>query len=141
MALLCHQLRIDELALVANCYSATMPSWAPGVERRGRPMSPTVCHVSGSQRPYPWHLLKLLLLSCSALVWLDLDFLDLWLEYKVIRKPSVWQQAGWGLEEAACGSKGAGCVFQNPVQAQPRRSLCCGMTILSVAVSCFTAAV
>lgn len=38
-------------------------------------------------------------------------------EYKVIRKPSVWQQAPWG---ARCvWVYGAQCVLHNPMQGAP----------------------
>lgn len=89
--------------------------------------------LSGSLKPYRWHLWKLLLLSCPAFVWLGLDFLDLWqwLESPVFGNQRV-------REHAVCGSAGTQCVLQSPERGAPRAA---DVKMGSLVVSCITAAV
>lgn len=93
--------------------------------------------LSGSLRPYLRHLVKLLLLSCSALAWMDLNFLDLWLNTMWLEGPVFGDKhdgggrrggLGWKLQEHP--------VFITPCGERPARflTLCRSKSSLSSAV-------
>lgn len=96
--------------------------------------------LSGSTSLCWWHLLKLLQLSCSAFVWLDLDFPDPWLNTKWFEK-TVFGNKHSG-EYTACWYTRAQCVLHSITEGA-----CClnlsavEIKMVSFVVSCLIAAV
>ena len=94
-----------------------VPPCAPRQTDAVHQQSPLFVCLSGSLRPSRWHLLKLLLLSCSAFHRLDLDFLDPSLDTGRLESPGLGNQSLG--EYAVYGSKGTQCVLHNPRRGAP----------------------